>query len=513
MRENQGSKLLRELIVENEESMEFLKNLGLEEPDNIAEIKEFIIPKYQGSYIEKNEYIDDFKRVLDIWLKCDKYQKPEVADLLKQSQFIRCINQSQAISYQKPNDVYFCEDELLTWYKGNLSDNIYFLKVGIQLTEDSSKSKFLKSLGVRDNLKMSGINDIGVHDYGRYERSVNGFNPYFDIDGLGFSLENITIEKSIFLWSILLKHTNKLKGYIATKTNQMHPYNKGMEKTSKAMYALRKSKWLYDKDGNLIDLPIDEVELDDLNDGYDKEDDNSEKLVKALGLKLDIVTKFEEETGLKAVDGEKFEEFEKWKKAQSDNSSENNEYDWSPDVNPEEASISIDESDFPDYSQNDLSNQNIKENAKTDDTVNNAKQERESIENLNKTRNSKAIGDWGERFANKHLVKKYPKNEVVWLNKNGNTGKGYDFVIRDNDEDIAYYEVKSKIDEAPQLFQISGTQWGWARKLYNSKKGEMYRILLISNAGKKDLKIKEIVNPIELWNAGELCADPVQIML
>ena len=132
---------------------------------------------------------------------------------------------------------------------------------------------------------------------GRHKRSVNGFNPDFDIHGLGFSLKNITAERSVFLWSVLLEHTNKLKGYIETATNKNGPYDKGTEKTSKAMDALNKSSWLYGKDNKLIDSPIDQVAFDDLNDDYKKEDDNFEKLVKVLGLKLDEIRKFEEKTG------------------------------------------------------------------------------------------------------------------------------------------------------------------------------------------------------------------------
>jgi len=63
------------------------------------------------------------------------------------------------------------------------------------------------------------------------------------------------------------------------------------------------------------------------------------------------------------------------------------------------------------------------------------------------------------------------------------------------------------------LFKISGTQWEWAKKLYESEKGDMYIILLVSNVDTKEPKIKEIKNPVELWKLGELYADPVNIEL
>jgi hypothetical protein len=225
---NSKFKTVKRAIVESEESIEFLKSLGLKKPNDIAEIKEFIIPKYQSSYIEKDDYIDDFERVLSIWLQSDEYRKKEVADLLKQSQFVRCIKQNKSISYQKPDAVYFRTDKLLAWYKGNLEDNIYFLELGIQLTENIRK--FLESLGIRYDLKMYGNNDIRVSSYGWHERSVDGFNPNFYIHGLDFSLKYMTAEKSVILWAVLLKHTNKLKGYIEKKQTKINHISKVQRK-------------------------------------------------------------------------------------------------------------------------------------------------------------------------------------------------------------------------------------------------------------------------------------------
>ena len=93
----------------------------------------------------------------------------------------------------------------------------------------------------------------------------------------------------------MLKHTNKLKGYVETRTNESQPYDKGDEKTSKAMDALNKNSWLYGKDGELIEKSIDQITLDDLSDEYQKDDEKVEILIKHMGLKLDEITKFEEE--------------------------------------------------------------------------------------------------------------------------------------------------------------------------------------------------------------------------
>ena len=192
-------KTVKRTIAENEEACKFLKGLSLGKPDDIAEIKEFIVPKYQNDdiKIDKDDYIQDFERVLEIWLRVDKYKKQEISELLKSAHFMRCTNQNHQINFQQPNNVYFHTGKLSAWYQGNLNDDIYFLEEGIRLTEN--RKKFLESLGVRYDLKMFGTDDIRVDYHGLHKRGVDGFNPDFDIHGLDYALGNITARKICIL--------------------------------------------------------------------------------------------------------------------------------------------------------------------------------------------------------------------------------------------------------------------------------------------------------------------------
>ena len=107
------------------------------------------------------------------------------------------------------------------WYEGNQKDDTYFLEAGTLLTETESSEKFLRSLSIRDKIKIYGAEHFtkSKPDHYRYEKGVNGFNPEFDIDGLEYAIGNMTLKKSLFLWSVLLGHTSKLKGYIKTTKN------------------------------------------------------------------------------------------------------------------------------------------------------------------------------------------------------------------------------------------------------------------------------------------------------
>jgi len=508
-------KTVKRTLLDYDESKEFLTSLGLVVPDKIAEIKEFIIPKYQSGVIEKEEYIEDVKLVIEIWLDSNQYQKTEISDLLKACWFVRCKNQIGDISFQKleVTCVYFNSSILSKWFYGGADKAIYFINIGIDMNNEYKE--FFKSLGVDETLKIIPEEDPVSKSDSRYIQRIDGFNPNIAINGLKYALENISKRNSIFLWQFLLTHNpSRLSGRTKRKRYLKDEFIVGEIENSKILELLRDSAWLFDKESLLIDKPLSEILLSDLNNDYNKNQDNTEKLVKVLGLKLDKVLVFEEETGLKAVNKEEFEEFAKWKEAQALHSDDNVDgSEWKPDVSPDDATSIEDDAYLIEEKIEDLSGQNVGQ-ASTDSEQENEDHKENSNNNESiSPRNSKKIGDWGENIARKYLVKKYPDNDVVWLNRKGCVGKGYDFVIRDKEEDIVYYEVKSKTDEFPKLFQISGTQWNWATQLYKSNNGDMYKILLISNVGTKQPRTREISNPISLWKSGKLYADPVSIKL
>lgn len=507
-------KTVKRNLAENKKSLEFLKALGLKKPDDITEIKEFIIPKYQGRCIGLDEYKTDFERVLDIWNQSNSDRKKEISDLLKPSQFVRCVNQVGQITYQQPGKVYFCSEELSAWFAENAAGDIYFLDSSVKLFENSQE--FLKNLGVRSNLKMFGTGRVEVHRRGNHRRSVDGFNPAFNIHGLKYSLENITLARSLFLWMILLAKTNKLKGYIETKTNRVHSYEKGEEQISKAMNLLKGRSWLYDDAEELLDLPINKIAFDDINDNYRKDHNNIEKLIEVLGFKLDTIAEFEKNhAGLKVVSGEDFELLQKIKNEPHYEEEEQPQKNcWTPDVGSDATTLVQDDTDWKTPASKNLSGQAVAENSAKGNRVGNYNKEENGGNDSRTSENNKDIGRWGEEVAYKKLKEKFPSDTVVWFNQKGNVGKGYDFVIRDKaGNDIDYYEIKTTTDESPQSFQISGTQWNWAKQLYHSQKGDMYHILVVSNAGTKQPIIREIKNPVDLWKSGKLEADPVKIRL
>lgn len=513
-------KTIKDIFIENERSKKFLLELGLKEPDKVAEIKEHIAPKYVGeaSNITEEVYINDLKQTVAIWREATSEEKTEIQNILNRVNFVRASNEQDIICFKKPHKAYLPIDDLKQWFDKNNEDDVYFFES--TLAQDIEElDAFLLILGASDTPRIwgDGTYNEWSHERGNYARGLNGFNPEFMVEGLRFAItsNHIDLEQSLYLFEIALEHTNKIKGTIEESSRQDFSRNgkhyQEKQEFSKAGKLLIESQWLYDKSGSLIEKPHSEITLDDLHNDYNKGHDKVDKLIKVLGLKLDEIKDIEEKTGGKFLSKEEVEEYEEFKREkQKREKQETKEEGWKSECSAEEPPINFDDRPLEPINTNDLSGQNPK------DIVRNNKGEKEdNVKNKESgKKHSKEIGKWGENYAKRYLEQKYSQDgyQVIWLNQNGDTGKGYDFVIRDKcNEEIAYYEVKSKTDEAPELIEVTGTQWEWARKLYNEEKGDKYIILVVLNTGTDRPKIKLYPNPIGLWKEGKIKAHPVNL--
>lgn len=510
----QGSKFktVKGVFVENENSKEFLNKLGLKEPDKVEEIKVHIAPKYEENKpdIQQDIYIQDFNKAVSIWNNSNEYKKPEIIDILKKVNFVGAIDINSDFSLQKPKDVYFPTEKLKMWFEDNDEDTIYFISNDL----DGIKYRdFLDKLGVCGGVNLTGNISFCIHQHSRHVLGVNGFNPDFNIQGLAFSLHNLNFNRSLYLFEVLLNHADKIKGCTESRKSESRPYEKNPEKLSEAGELLKNQKWLYNKENKLLDSPIREISIEDLHDEYDKEHENIEKLIESLGLKLDKIKAIEEEFGVKVLTNEQYEEYEKLKRQKQEREQSSGD-EWKPRFQPEDVPINIDGAAIEPRQEKDLFGQGVSE--PTTGTNNKDIDDNEDTNGklVTTSENSKEIGLWGEKYAKQYLEKKYPEYKVVWLNQSGNLGIGYDFVITNvEDNEIAYYEVKTKQDDNPTLFQVTGTQWEWAKKLHKDGRGNMYIILLVSSAGTDDVKAKEYPNPVTLWKEGKIYAHPVNIEL
>jgi len=279
---------------------------------------------------------------------------------------------------------------------------------------------------------------------------------------------------------------------------------------------LKNTEWLVDKDDNFV-LPT-QISLSELSDSFSKDDENVDVLISVLGFQIDEIKQIEEKTGGKFVPKDEYEEFLKWKKEQSEKEAkeETEEDSWISEVAPESVEPIVEELAPEVIETPDFGGQRPIEYDDGNDVDESDTDEQDEVEKEKSIKQLKDIGNWGERFVYNYLKKQFENEgdiEIIWLNENRDAGKGYDFSIVSDGKEIEYIEVKSKTDSNPHLFEITGTQWEFARKLFNENEGDKYKIYVVSNAGTENAKIGIITNPTKLWKDGKLYAHPVHFKL
>jgi hypothetical protein len=290
-----------------------------------------------------------------------------------------------------------------------------------------------------------------------------------------------------------------------------------------------------DKDNDLK-KPSD-ITFTELSDDYIKENPNIDILIKALEFKPDIIDQLPEEyrNKLELVKDLSTEDLKKLIAEQKKKEllkPEEKISDWKPEYKPREVDVKMEEIEPEKIVTLDLKGQSEQlEKGNSEEPISEKTIEKEVVKTPSHA-DCKKIGGWGEEHVYHALMKKYKEIgsvietdfgfkvngdneefEIVWLNKHRNVGQGYDFIIKKNGIEIEYIEVKTKVQEAEELIEVTGTQWEFARKLYENNEGEKYLLYVVSNAGKPNAEIKILRNPTKLWKDGKLYAHPINFKI
>ncbi len=529
-------KTVKSSIAQNETASEFLNNLGICKPDIFAEIKEFILPKYSDEEIDldDDEYFDDMGKILEALSKKKSTEKrEELIGILEDLPIIDSVNPVTGKTFfNQPSLVYLNTDDLRNYFEGY--DSAFFInknlykKFGQKKFEDFVRAigcnETPKRLEIESDLTWQEKNKLRNNGRYSYERCTRDYT----IEGLKEIISGVSIEKSVLIFKMLLKSLSNYNGW--NKSNFFKGeygwfyYSECAENFDSQFKKLLCSKpWLFDVDSYQVS-PSD-ISISELHASYVIENENIEALEKALGFQLDKIKQIEKETGGKFIPQDEVGDYERWKAEQGIDDRDDEE--WEPDVLPDDVEPSISEGEPEMVERDDLSNQTSNSGRNTNDDENsNGDEDGDDNDGIPKNK----IGEWGEKFVYLHFLKKKYSNlsdyedtelgflgidssnniiEVKWLNRNKGVGKGYDFVIIENGEEVEYIEVKTTIKSDRTLHKITGTQWEFARRLFNSDEGEKYKIYAVKNANSHDAKIKIVSNPIKLWKEGNLYAHPI----
>lgn len=537
---------VKPVLTENEDSMRFLKALGLTKPDLFAEIREFILPKYQKENPVKDErYFEGFEKLLKFYedKNVSENNKREFKEELSKASFIDSVHNGTGEYYlKKPEEIYFNDKDLKDYFDGYPS--VYFVSDALyeEFEEEKLKS-FLMDLGVEDKprrVELKKVADLSWEEKSKFVGST-GRDVYeidYEYEGLENFIKTTNINKSCLLWKLLLKNIETLNNRKAKEffegrhEGEFRGNYKRSSFNAKFTETFKQQAWLGDKN-NKFRKPSD-ITLSELPDDYIKESPNIDVLKKALGFKLDIIDQLPEDDRkkLELVKNLTPEELEKLVSEKIKKPPEKEEKTWIPEYEPNKDGVPIKEVIPDKIVTPDLTGQG--EQIDLEEGKKSTTEYKATEENDSKTQpDKKAIGEWGEKQVYYNLKRDYMKLgaitetasgfrvvnasneefEVVWLNKDVDKGEGCDFIVKKNGDEIEYIEVKAKTQSEPELIEVTGTQWEFARKLYERGEGDKYFFYVVLNAGKENAQIRPLKNPVKLWKEGRLYAHPVNFKL
>jgi len=553
-------KTVKFTLTKDENALKFLKELGLRKPDLFAEVREFIIPKYKKENPRKDdEYFDDFRKLLRAYKKLSKDEREEFIEDLSNIAFIDALrSDSEESVLKKPSEVYFKDKDLVEYFDGY---SVYFVSNELfrEFNEEELK-EFLKELGVEDKPRRIEIpGNLTLEEKRRLRGDIQHTGDVhqkdYEYEGLQNFMEQMTIVKSYLLWRLLLRNIKNLSSKEARNFfkgeykwwRYQDYYTKSFE--AKFLKTLKKHAWLIDKDNNF--RKPSEITFSELSNAYIKSSPNIDVLRMVLEFKPEIIDQLPEDdrkilelARKHGLTPEQFEQLLQQNIPNPETEEESQKIEgkhWIPKCSPEEAVKRIEDYTPEKINIPDLTGQSGEmiqqglESHKEEPVKDENQSDREAKQSeKTKQTDTRSIGRWGEKYVFEALKEEYQKRgelfetdygfkvkipdseefEIVWLNKYQDGGKGYDFVIKKNGEEIQYIEVKTKTREDEELIEVTGTQWEFARNLYDKNEGYKYFFFVVMNAGEKDSAwVKRIQNPIKHWKDGNLYAHPVNFKL
>lgn len=546
----------RSVIASNESALEFLQELGLTQPDLFAEIREFVIPRYESTplFIDDAQYLGDIRIFLQAYAVKTNSNWQELLSDLKRLQIIKAVDLGGQRRFMSPGEVYANNNhDLNTYFAGSTS--VYFVDKELY-TNFGNLNEFLMELGVATVPRRIKIDPLLSYSEKSQLRAKWGDTSYskeiyvedFRLDKLRNFFEHpVNRARSLTLWRLLiasLNHFDKYRSRSYFEGEYCWYYYKRRTQPFESSFTkmLQETAWLFDSEGKLCQPSA--ITLDQLAADYNLESPHINVLKEKLGFRSEIYEQLPEHDQqiLELTQGVKLEELKQAlaiinAKKSAEQQLDEGDGAWVPDQLPTDVQTAIEEvrslrNKLPKVPKADAKSgtelANDTDGVLNSDSADDDKPQEDKIGR----QNTKAIGHWGESYVFEALKTEYAEFgeiqdtefgclcfdgndevEVHWLNIESDRGRGCDFILKQGIEQIEYIEVKATTKDTEELIPITGHQWGLAQKLYEQGDGYKYVIYRVLNAGKSDARIKKLRDPYKLFQEGKLHAHPVNLEL
>ncbi len=292
-------KTVKDTIVHDKKAREFLKALGINEPDKVTAILNLVLPKYEETTaVSEEDNLRHFEWILKTLEECEGTRRDKLLRELRETPFLCAENASnQQKEYKKPKEIHLGEA-----YTGRKESQIYFDGNQEIWFLDERYLAFKSAKGTREKLKEMGcnpaiqvrcrkpdyLNHVTIIDnWGDHRRGLDGFDPDCEVEGLEHALQNITAERSRILWHIAKKHCQSIYGEVESSTKQYYEGSTRLLKFSKMGKLLAEYSWLPSHASSSFYKPS-KIMLSELPVDFDKESPEAKSAASKLRFKPEL---------------------------------------------------------------------------------------------------------------------------------------------------------------------------------------------------------------------------------
>jgi hypothetical protein len=286
-------------LLDNEDTVEFLRGLGIKEPSLRDEIYNIILPQYQDHIeIDTDPH---FRKFFNYYKECPQSEIEDYIELIMDYEFVSFRTAEDETVYRgKASDLYFPSKSLCQWFQLKSDTRFVELEEYLQLVDENDKKdliSFLTELGVKDVPKVLSreINEQEAMQI-RQTWSRSTWNQKWTeryIDGCQEILQHVTSDNSVVIWSQLLKiissvctRWNSFNSVISGTYEYFYRNSRSESFESKAVVQLRTIPWLLNAEDNLVSAK--ELTLQALSPQYDTESDEAQELLQFLGIEEEL---------------------------------------------------------------------------------------------------------------------------------------------------------------------------------------------------------------------------------
>jgi hypothetical protein len=298
--------IINKALMQNEDTVEFVRRIGITFPSLRDEIYNIILPQYKDDNFVSTK--SHFKIFFQYYISCSQTTVTSFLDLLRSYKFVLCQIKDDEKKYRAtPSNLYFPYEQLTSWFTEKpkalfVCFDEYLELVGLDKKQELVR--FLSDLGVNDMPKIiervlteDEVNDIKpIYKWPQpayYKMNTRKWSERY-IDGLQQNLNQVLTEKdsalSLKIWDQLLRFVecNKLRALSRDsilfgkyeyffRTYQTETFESTEAKR------LRTLPWLIDINGEFVTAG--ELSTQTLSSHYSTTSDAYLELIRILGIK------------------------------------------------------------------------------------------------------------------------------------------------------------------------------------------------------------------------------------